>query len=1041
MVNQSKSDSATAFSEDEVRSECDYSKATFKVDAKFEGKVFNCFANFSEATFKGSADFTGAVFHNGASFKGAKFICNNKDVSFENAVFLPSEEHDVDFYEAQFGLAYQLELGEWYIEFKVEDEQVNLIRFKKEEKDKYETLKNIPQDGDLEKFLKPWKLENSAKEIAESLKIFKGNPKTVSLANCRFGDMNLPKLTEEELREVIKIETNLILESFQVEKKKENTANHPLNQIETYYTSTADAQDTVNEATKTAVARILARHLSLERIASFRKKQAGNVNFEKAELNHQSSTTFEDALFINTKNVSFNSAIFSNAKDVSFKDTLFINTQDVSFSSATFSNARDVTFKNTQYIYTQNVSFNSTAFSNARDVTFQSTTFNNKGNIDFNSATFSNARDVTFQSTTFNNKGNIDFNSATFSNEGYIDFNSATFSNEGDVTFQSTIFSNEGDLTFYSTTFSNTGVLTFQSATFSNEGDLTFYSTTFSNTGVLTFQSATFSNTRDVTFQSATFSNAGDVTFQSATFSNTRDVTFQSATFSNTGALTFQSATFSNTGDVTFQSSIFSNSGYASFYSTIFSNTGVLTFQSATFSNAGDVTFQSAKFLPKKGLTLRRIIWMQNGGLFFFSAGFSESSKIKFEECLFLPGGNILFKEIRFPEQSSLLFQRCYFSLPETGELDFTATLFRHATFEGGLISWLENKNSRERKPQAILNERLRKKYEMVPYKVQKRIEGLQEEIPEFSPVFEKDTKVLWKNLTTESAKNLTFSNTSFSSSLFDGMTLSHIQLNASIWRDKKGRKILYREKELQEESKKHDSEQKEDTNKSLIIWLKDKKDSFETWRLKEISKLEEAEPNLDQVENEKKHDPHYLDKLRDIGDQYTQLKNNLEKQGAYQESGYFHNSEQEIRQKILLDKLQFKNISLKNLFSFLKTFLSNLVIFIFGGWYKLSSGYGEKPSQAILSVLGLALVLTLFNYNNLEFMSLEKRPTGINIRLLFETFMHTISPFSWKIIADKNYITDSNWCQYAMFFGGQLILLVIQVPMLVMAVRRQFKR
>ncbi len=708
MVNQNKSENATAFSEAQVSGDCNYSEATFKGDANFKGKVFECFADFSGTIFHGEVDFSGAVFHDGASFQGAQFICNGKDVLFENAVFLPSV-NDIDFSEALFGLPYERDFGEWRIGFEVVNGQFNLSRFKqnKTEPAEHERLKDLPMEGNLQDFLKPWGMQEFADKIAQSFKIFRDNPKKVSFANCRFGDMDLPDLSETEQQAITDKENKYIDPLFSDEKS--DNAKERLSVFTDHYSNKEGASDLINEDKKTTVTQILARHLTREHMASLRKGKEGEVDFSCAQ--------------------------FCNQTSVDFSNTLFFN------------------------------------------------------------------------------PGNAGFQSATFSNAGAVDFDSATF------------------------------------------------------------------------------------------------------------------------------------------------------------SNAEWVTFNSAKFEPQKGLFLNKIIWIQHGRLDFSSAVFKETLNSKFNECLFLTGGEVVFKDTRFPEQGSLMFQRCYFSTKAV--VNFTGAFFRHTTFEGGPIGWLKDKKPDEREPQAILKERLGEKYATLPQAVRDRIEGLPK-IPKFSLVFDENTEVWWKDLTTESAKNLTFSNTAFHKSLFNGVTLSHIQLNASHWRENDGRSILNGEKKLFAEGR----------TPSVV-------------------------------------------ELKDIEDQYTQLKNNLEQQKAYQQAGYFHQGEQEIKQKIRLCERTS----------------ANQLDWVLGGWYKWSSGYGEKPLQTLIATLILVSSLTLFNCATNRFMGAELSQPFLSGPVFFKTLIQSISPFSWKVIAEEGYITELNWWQYAEFFAGQVLLLGIQLPLLVMTVRRRFKR
>ena len=410
--------------------------------------------------------------------------------------------------------------------------------------------------------------------------------------------------------------------------------------------------------------------------------------------------------------------------------------------------------------------------------------------------------------------------------------------------------------------------------------------------------------------------------------------------------------------------------GNINFINSQFFNQGHVDFNSATFSNAGGVAFNSATFKQKGELGFRNIIWMQSGEADFRNMIFEETLNIKFDECLFICGGDIDFRDTRFPEKGSLMFQRCYFSVPDkNGKVDFTGTFFRHTIFEGGPISWLSGETDKERKPQAILKDRLQKNYETLPEKVSQRIEAIEAPIPQFPKVFDDNTLVLWQDLTSESAKNLTFLNTAFNKSLFNGMTLSHIQLNASHWQKVGERRILHDEKILKE-------------------------DASET-------------------------------ELRDIQDQYTQLKNNLESKGGDQQAGYFHHGEQEIRQKIrLLNKSP-----------------SDLGLWCLGVIYKRTSGYGEEPVRAIEVTISFILILMFFNCGTTGFITFPENTLVEFGPWLFKTFVQTISPFSWKSILAENAITSANVWRYSVFFIGQLLLLAIQIPLTVMTVRRHFKR
>jgi uncharacterized protein YjbI with pentapeptide repeats len=429
---------------------------------------------------------------------------------------------------------------------------------------------------------------------------------------------------------------------------------------------------------------------------------------------------------------------------------------------------------------------------------------------------------------------------------------------------------------------------------------------------------------------------------------------------------------------------------HVDFSNSKFSNQGDAIFYSANFSNGESVDFNSAKFLPQKELYLNQVLWLQNGDLDFQKAEFRETLDIKFDECLFMPGGYITFNNTRFPEKGSLMWQRCYFAMEEDKKIDFSECVFRHTLFSGGTITWLKEEEG---------------KYDSLPQQARQRIEAFKQPLPLFSRIFSDNSKVLWSDLTTESAKHLTFLNTNLSHSLFNGMTLSHIQLNACHWQgENKQKPRLYYEETL-------------------------KKDASES-------------------------------ELRQLEDQNTQLKSNLERQGSYLQAGYFHRGEQETRQKIRWRK---KNYSL----------------WFFGALYGFFSDFGEAPMRTVLMTLASILLLTSFNLYTKDFLASVKNQAAIKNKIalkskipgkaktqavnnipsktklqvegtptpsesptaIFKTFVQTVSPFSWKSIVDHTTFTSTNVWRYAVFFIWQVFILAIQIPLTVMTVRRHFKR
>lgn len=549
---------------------------------------------------------------------------------------------------------------------------------------------------------------------------------------------------------------------------------------------------------------------------------------------------------------------------------------------------------------------------------------------------------VNFTGTFFYPQMDVDFKKALFFNGRHVEFNFARFGNSGDVGFDSACFSNGGDVGFRLSSFGNSGGVWFHSPIFSNGGDVEFSSATFANGGFAGFNSAVFGNVKNVRFIYVTFGNDGNVGFDSTTFGNDEDIFFDSTRFNNSGSVQFSSASFSNGGYVGFDSAIFSN---------------------------------------KEKVDLSKIVWMNDGNLNFSIKEFREMLSLKFDECLFLCGGDIFFKEARFPEKGSTMFQRCYFG--RTPLVDFTGTFFRHTSFEGGDISWLKKK---DKTPEQILRERMGKKYDDLSPETKKELNT------RTTPVFEEGTTVLWKDLTTESAKNLTLRRVNLSHSIFDGMTLSHIQLNAPEWFTKK--------------------------EKWCLFFKENRRVLFEETIIE-----------------------HDYSNLRNIEDQYTQLKNNLEKQGNYLNAGYFHYGEQEIRKKIL--ELENK-----------KRFLPSFPLFL-AQCYKWFSGYGERPWRALVSTLVMAflfsLVLAALNINtDIKVLLSQEEFFEKGVAKLFKSFAEVITPLSWSFSWKE---TATSWVEFwakLTFIKGlrlfflvvfQVFLLGIQLPLLVLAVRRRFKR
>jgi uncharacterized protein YjbI with pentapeptide repeats len=523
---------------------------------------------------------------------------------------------------------------------------------------------------------------------------------------------------------------------------------------------------------------------------------------------------------------------------------------------------------------------------------------------------------------------------------------------------------------------------TWQSATSGTEMLVDFTSCAFANQNQINFQLASFVNTGKVTFKSALFTNQGDVNFEKVSFANTDGVHFDSVSFANKDEVIFWSVLFNNKKSVSFFETSFINQGEVTFQLASFANQGEVTFNNALFGNEGNVRFGDASFAGAKFLRFKDVWFLNTRILDWDNTEFPERLDLGFNNNLFLSRGGVRFTNIRFPEKGSVRFQRCYFNCEEGKEMgvDFSSARFVNAIFEGGNADWLEKYGPNDQNNmtvKALLENRLKEKFNQLPEKI-RADEGLMSlKIPKFTPVFSDKTEVSWRDLTTESAKNITFRLTNLSRSIFDGTTLSHVQLNSPTWAGETayGRRMLFEDCE---------------------------------WR------REKECPSPDELKN--------------LKDQYTQLKVNLEKQGHYRESGDFHYGEQEIHREILR-----KEGWRCNLF---KRFLT---------WsYSGLSGYGERPLNAVCWFFGLFFLFsTVLSLGHSHFAFPPGKIYEIANRggsRLLQSMMHLITPGIWKDIW-KEELAISNMLYLGLLVIFQILLLGVQLPLLVLAVRRWFKR
>lgn len=524
-----------------------------------------------------------------------------------------------------------------------------------------------------------------------------------------------------------------------------------------------------------------------------------------------------------------------------------------------------------------------------------------------------------------------------------VTFAKAFFINNGDVDFTNSLFANHGTLDFRWALFANIGGVNFRYSSFICGEAVSFRDVTFSNKGRIYFSEVLFANNGSVFFMDASFMNIGSVVFNDACFLNSGDVWFLDTFFANHGNVTYTTTSFINDGDVFIDAS-FKNSKTVSFFNTFFGCNKDVSFNHSCFNNGGSIYFS-------------RIVWINNGSLDLSTVEFHEKFDIKFYECLFLSKEAIILGNLRFPEKRRLLFQRSHFA--RTTKVIFDGTTFGHTIFEGGEISGFRasKKHPTPRTTNELLNDR-----GIIPPSWLSDFK-----IPKFTNAFADEVVVSWKDLTTESAKNLIFRLVNLSHSIFDGLTLSHIQLNAPKWLKKKGRSILYEE--------------------SLLD----------------------------------RNNEDYLNKVRNVENQYTQLRSNFEKCGDYTNAGDFHYGEQEMR------RMRF------HWFWRVGPSLTNI--------YRISCGYGGRPARAGFYAAYLILAFGLMGYSVPYFA--DFRPVFINesdfwYTAAIKTVAHLLIPF--EKATNIREISNSDFWYHPLLFIGK-ILIYLQTTMFVLAVRRRFKR
>ncbi len=605
---------------------------------------------------------------------------------------------------------------------------------------------------------------------------------------------------------------------------------------------------------------------------------------------------------------------------------------------------------------------------------------------------------VYFTSTEFHNAGSVDFTSAIFLNTNDVTFNSAQFHNSSIVDFNSTRFHNEGDVKYNSVDFRNTGSVNFQRTIFHNADSVIFSSTIFQNSDDVYFGVVNFYNSGDAKFENARFKNHGNVTFRQTRFQNIGSVKFTRARFNNNGAVDFSSAIFLNLDMVMFNSIHFKNDGLVQFVSNQFYNAGPVSF-SFDFLQKGSILFNSVVFA---NLSSDNIIAEEGSpsyptSLVFYLNDIRPDLDIKFRECLFLNDETVSFKNCKFADKGKVRFSNCHFGpgLDDDVKVDFSGAEWNNAVFEGGEISWIkEIDDAKEHSTEYVtIDEILQKQDLEPPAKTKEWIDRLNEssdggiyKIPVKTKVFDEKCVVSWERLLFDTAKNTLFSLVCLARSKFDGVTLKYVEIIAPTWLKKDGRNLLYAEELI---------------NKKLG---KNKK---------EVSNTE----------------------IRGAIEQSEQLRSKLEAYGNFQSAGDFHYGAQELKRK-LEDEYRWSEIVLRVFHSF-------------------GSGHSERPGWAFGALITLVMICTLLSFGWQNWHNVNMTVTAIE-RIhcpeqednseacrssdlgFIKTMFHVISPFWQKARLDK-INSENDWYYLLLFFAN--LIIYIQVVMLILAVRRRFKR
>ncbi len=561
-----------------------------------------------------------------------------------------------------------------------------------------------------------------------------------------------------------------------------------------------------------------------------------------------------------------------------------------------------------------------------------------------------------------------------------VSFSNASFGNSEKVCFSNVSFANAGEVDFSDISFTNAGLVDFYDIIFSNMKSVKFFNVNFSNTGGLRFRNANFFNAGHVFFTSASFSNSSWVDFSEAIFSSGEAVSLIWAKFLNASEVFFEDVIFSNRGGVGFQEVSFFNGGGVIFNGAIFTNDADVNFQFARFINRGRVDFLRVVFANAERVVFSDSIFDNVGGRYYRSINWGDTNREFFTGTIFLCRDGVHFSQARFPEQKEQPFSECYIGgVKNTKSPEAPKLLFDGITL-----------------PQTTFEK------QRVPWIAEfgKEKGGEDNDFVTLRTILEKKKVKLppktetWIMELEKAGKD----QIPTESPIFD----EDIVVS---WRglpENSAKKITFYQVNL------HGA--LFDKNTLQLVHLVSPK-----WLEKDGRKMLYAETLLGMWNGEENKR-----NLEDLHEQYIQLKNVMETAKNHQTAGDFYYGEMEIR-RLMSDKWSAEGILIC--------------------MYKWFHGYGEEPVRAFKWLLALVFLVVPFSL----FLPHLFPPVHFSCHEIanlphkyLNAFVELTTPFSWFKKAQNG--INSNYWHYIVIMIGQ-ILLYIQLPLFLLAVRRRFKR